>query len=70
MSDKDKEHFNARAGSSYAASIGITHRTTPLQCSWTGDMRVRYAVSILPIFVCFVLPCANTQGQILRLPSK
>ncbi|TWU73706.1 hypothetical protein ED733_005007 [Metarhizium rileyi] len=39
----EKEHFNVRVGSSHAASIGITHRTTPLACSWTGDMRMRFS---------------------------
>ncbi|KAK8933046.1 Multisubstrate pseudouridine synthase 7 [Metarhizium anisopliae] len=59
MSEKDKEHFNARAGSSYAASIGITHRTTPLKCSWTGDMRVRFSD--------FQVNEINTDGTVLHL---
>ncbi|QPH01604.1 hypothetical protein C2857_005807 [Epichloe festucae Fl1] len=39
----DKEHYNVREGSSHAKSLGITHRTTPLARSWTGDMRVRFS---------------------------
>ncbi|KAG5922675.1 hypothetical protein E4U42_005399 [Claviceps africana] len=39
----DKEHYNVRVGASHAKSIGITHRTTPLARSWTGDMRVRFS---------------------------
>ncbi|KAG5952651.1 hypothetical protein E4U53_000224 [Claviceps sorghi] len=39
----DKEHYNVRVGASHAKSLGITHRTTPLARSWTGDMRVRFS---------------------------
>ncbi|KAK2590173.1 multisubstrate pseudouridine synthase 7 [Conoideocrella luteorostrata] len=39
----EKEHYNVRVGSSHAKSLGITHRTTPLASSWTGDMRVRFS---------------------------
>ncbi|KAG5981204.1 hypothetical protein E4U55_003188 [Claviceps digitariae] len=38
----DKEHYNVRVGASHAKSLGITHRTTPLAHSWTGDMRLRF----------------------------
>ncbi|KAG5962926.1 hypothetical protein E4U58_003718 [Claviceps cyperi] len=39
----EQEHYNVRVGASHAKSLGITHRTTPLACSWTGDMRVRFS---------------------------
>ncbi|KAG6016504.1 hypothetical protein E4U54_001281 [Claviceps lovelessii] len=39
----NKEHYNVRVGASHAKSLGITHRTTPLAHSWTGDMRVRFS---------------------------
>ncbi|KAG6000884.1 hypothetical protein E4U21_004936 [Claviceps maximensis] len=39
----DKEHYNVRVGATHANLLGITHRTTPLAHSWTGDMRVRFS---------------------------
>ncbi|KAG6189880.1 hypothetical protein E4U36_004235 [Claviceps purpurea] len=39
----EQEHYNVRVGAAHAKSLGITHRTTPLACCWTGDMRVRFS---------------------------
>jgi len=39
----EQSHHTARVTASYTRSIGISQRVTPLEVSWTGEMRTRYA---------------------------
>ncbi|KZZ97640.1 pseudouridine synthase TruD/Pus7 [Moelleriella libera RCEF 2490] len=39
----EKENNHVRTSASRNKTLGIAHRTTPLACSWTGDMRVRFS---------------------------
>lgn len=41
----EQSHHAARGTASYTRSIGISQRVTPLEVSWTGEMRTRYAPS-------------------------
>lgn len=34
-------HYNVRQSASYARTLGITQRATPLAIPWAGELRVR-----------------------------
>ncbi|KAH7188441.1 pseudouridine synthase [Fusarium flagelliforme] len=39
----EQSHHTARGTASYTRSIGISQRVTPLEVSWTGEMRTRFS---------------------------
>ncbi|KAJ4010414.1 multisubstrate pseudouridine synthase 7 [Fusarium irregulare] len=39
----EQSHHAARGTASYTRSIGISQRVTPLEVSWTGEMRTRFS---------------------------
>ncbi|KAK5990137.1 Multisubstrate pseudouridine synthase 7 [Cladobotryum mycophilum] len=39
----EQAHYNVRQSASYAKTLGITQRATPLEFPWVGDLRVRFS---------------------------